>query len=184
MRRTPPKAAAALDPASLPHDAALDAAQDFIYDAWEITSAKRRIALARQALAPRTSDAPFRFAPRCAASGARPVGRGYGRAGRVPRRSITCRRCCGSTRTTIRGSVTSSRPGWSKATGTTRSPRCSRPTRTKAGPSGRGRGRRRRSGAAATARRAARCYCWSMIFSENRYPPRIKSGAGFFGIML
>jgi hypothetical protein len=23
-----------------------------------------------------------------------------------------------------------------------------------------------------------------MIFSENRYPPRIKSGAGFFGIML
>jgi hypothetical protein len=27
-------------------------------------------------------------------------------------------------------------------------------------------------------------YCWSMIFSENRHPPRIKSGAGFFGIML
>src|SRR6202011_5196387 len=27
-------------------------------------------------------------------------------------------------------------------------------------------------------------YCWSMIFSENRYPPRIKCGAGFFGIML
>jgi hypothetical protein len=25
---------------------------------------------------------------------------------------------------------------------------------------------------------------WSMIFSENRYPPRIKCGAGFFGIML
>src|SRR5262245_1996770 len=25
---------------------------------------------------------------------------------------------------------------------------------------------------------------WSMIFSENRYPPRIKSGAGLFGIML
>jgi DNA-3-methyladenine glycosylase II len=25
---------------------------------------------------------------------------------------------------------------------------------------------------------------WQMIFSENRYPPRIKSGAGFFGIML
>src|SRR5262249_18504032 len=24
----------------------------------------------------------------------------------------------------------------------------------------------------------------SMIFSENRYPPRIKCGAGFFGIML
>jgi hypothetical protein len=24
----------------------------------------------------------------------------------------------------------------------------------------------------------------SMIFSENRFPPRIKSGAGFFGIML
>jgi len=23
----------------------------------------------------------------------------------------------------------------------------------------------------------------AMIFSENRYPPRIKSGAGFFGIM-
>jgi hypothetical protein len=27
-------------------------------------------------------------------------------------------------------------------------------------------------------------YSWSMIFSENRYPPRIASGAGFFGIML
>jgi hypothetical protein len=27
-------------------------------------------------------------------------------------------------------------------------------------------------------------YWWSMTFSENRYPPRIKSGAGFFGIML
>jgi hypothetical protein len=27
-------------------------------------------------------------------------------------------------------------------------------------------------------------YCWSMMFSENRYPPRIKCGAGFFGIML
>jgi hypothetical protein len=27
-------------------------------------------------------------------------------------------------------------------------------------------------------------YSWSMIFSENRFPPRIKSGAGFFGIML
>jgi len=27
-------------------------------------------------------------------------------------------------------------------------------------------------------------YCWSMIFSENRYPARIKSGPGFFGIML
>src|SRR5689334_8394623 len=26
--------------------------------------------------------------------------------------------------------------------------------------------------------------CWSMISSENRYPPRIKSGAGIFGIML
>jgi len=26
--------------------------------------------------------------------------------------------------------------------------------------------------------------CWSMIFSENRFPPPIKSGAGFFGIML
>jgi hypothetical protein len=23
-----------------------------------------------------------------------------------------------------------------------------------------------------------------MIYSENRFPPRIKSGAGFFGIML
>src|SRR5262249_41741701 len=27
-------------------------------------------------------------------------------------------------------------------------------------------------------------YWWSMIFSENQYPPRIKSGAGFFWIML
>jgi hypothetical protein len=27
-------------------------------------------------------------------------------------------------------------------------------------------------------------YGWSMIFSENRYTPRIKCGAGFFGIML
>src|SRR5437773_4041881 len=27
-------------------------------------------------------------------------------------------------------------------------------------------------------------FCLSMIFSENRYPPRIRSGAGFFGIML
>jgi hypothetical protein len=27
-------------------------------------------------------------------------------------------------------------------------------------------------------------FCWSMIFSENRNPPRIKYGAGFFGIML
>jgi len=26
--------------------------------------------------------------------------------------------------------------------------------------------------------------CLSMIFSENRWTPRIKSGAGFFGIML
>jgi hypothetical protein len=25
---------------------------------------------------------------------------------------------------------------------------------------------------------------WSMIFSENRYPSRIKAGTGFFGIML
>jgi hypothetical protein len=24
----------------------------------------------------------------------------------------------------------------------------------------------------------------SMIFSENRFPPRVKPGAGFFGIML
>jgi hypothetical protein len=30
----------------------------------------------------------------------------------------------------------------------------------------------------------ALAYWWSMIFSENRHPPRIKSGAGFFGIML
>jgi hypothetical protein len=27
-------------------------------------------------------------------------------------------------------------------------------------------------------------FWWSMIFSENRHPPRLKSGAGFFGIML
>jgi hypothetical protein len=27
-------------------------------------------------------------------------------------------------------------------------------------------------------------FCLSMILSENRFPPRIKSGAGFFGIML
>jgi hypothetical protein len=27
-------------------------------------------------------------------------------------------------------------------------------------------------------------YGRSMIFSENRFPSRIKSGAGFFGIML
>ena len=27
-------------------------------------------------------------------------------------------------------------------------------------------------------------FAWSMILSENRCPPRIKSGAGFFGIML
>ena len=26
--------------------------------------------------------------------------------------------------------------------------------------------------------------CLSMIFSENRYPPRVKPGAGLFGIML
>jgi len=51
MRRKPPKAAAAPDPATLSRDAALGAAQDLIYDAWEITSAKRRIALAREALA-------------------------------------------------------------------------------------------------------------------------------------
>jgi hypothetical protein len=30
----------------------------------------------------------------------------------------------------------------------------------------------------------ALAYWRSMIFSENRHPPRIKSGAGFFGIML
>src|SRR4029077_10303863 len=28
------------------------------------------------------------------------------------------------------------------------------------------------------ARESSPLYCWSMIFSENRYPPRIKSGAG------
>jgi hypothetical protein len=33
-------------------------------------------------------------------------------------------------------------------------------------------------------RHPALAYWLSMIFSENRYPPRIKSGAGFFGIML
>jgi hypothetical protein len=33
-------------------------------------------------------------------------------------------------------------------------------------------------------RHPALAYCRSMIFSENRWPPRIKSGAGFFGIML
>jgi len=27
-------------------------------------------------------------------------------------------------------------------------------------------------------------FCLSMIFSENRLPPRVKPGAGFFGIML
>jgi hypothetical protein len=27
-------------------------------------------------------------------------------------------------------------------------------------------------------------YWWSMIFSENRRPPPIKPGAGFFEIML
>jgi hypothetical protein len=32
--------------------------------------------------------------------------------------------------------------------------------------------------------RASLTFCRSMIFSENRFPPRIKSGAGFFGIML
>src|SRR5262245_32219057 len=35
-----------------------------------------------------------------------------------------------------------------------------------------------------TARETALEPMWSMIFSENRYPPRIKSGAGFFGVML
>jgi hypothetical protein len=30
----------------------------------------------------------------------------------------------------------------------------------------------------------ALAFCLSMIFSENRFPPRIKSEAGFFGIML
>src|SRR5499426_2277481 len=33
-------------------------------------------------------------------------------------------------------------------------------------------------------RHLAPSYAWSMIFSENRYPARIKSGPGFFGIML
>jgi hypothetical protein len=33
-------------------------------------------------------------------------------------------------------------------------------------------------------RHPALAYCRSTIFPENRYPPRIKSGAGFFGIML
>jgi hypothetical protein len=33
-------------------------------------------------------------------------------------------------------------------------------------------------------RNVVQAYCLSMIFSENRYTPRIKSGAGFFGIML
>ena len=27
-------------------------------------------------------------------------------------------------------------------------------------------------------------YWWSMIFSEKWFPPWIKSGTGFFGIML
>jgi hypothetical protein len=31
--------------------------------------------------------------------------------------------------------------------------------------------------------RANQTLTWSMIFSENRFPPRIKSGAGFFRIM-
>jgi hypothetical protein len=30
----------------------------------------------------------------------------------------------------------------------------------------------------------ALAFCLNMIFSENRFPPRIKSGAGFFRIML
>src|SRR5215831_18856658 len=34
-----------------------------------------------------------------------------------------------------------------------------------------------------SSRHPALAYCWSMIFSENRYPPRIESGAGFFWIM-
>ena len=33
-------------------------------------------------------------------------------------------------------------------------------------------------------RQLALTYPWSMILSENRRPPRINSGAGFFGIML
>jgi hypothetical protein len=33
-------------------------------------------------------------------------------------------------------------------------------------------------------RHRALAHCWSMIFSENGSPPRIKSGAAFFGIML
>src|SRR5262245_43698522 len=35
-----------------------------------------------------------------------------------------------------------------------------------------------------SSRHPALAYCWSMIFSENRCPPRIRSGAGFLGIML
>jgi hypothetical protein len=35
-----------------------------------------------------------------------------------------------------------------------------------------------------SSRHPALGYPWSMMFSENRYPPRIESGAGFFGIML
>jgi hypothetical protein len=31
---------------------------------------------------------------------------------------------------------------------------------------------------------AALAHCLSMILSENRFPPRINCGAGFFGIML
>jgi hypothetical protein len=33
-------------------------------------------------------------------------------------------------------------------------------------------------------RHPALAFCLSMIFSENRIPPRIKSGASFFRIML
>jgi hypothetical protein len=32
--------------------------------------------------------------------------------------------------------------------------------------------------------RARFAFSWSMIFPENRSPPRIKSEAGFFGVML
>jgi hypothetical protein len=31
---------------------------------------------------------------------------------------------------------------------------------------------------------SSNAFCLSMIFSESRLPPRIKSGAGFFGITL
>jgi hypothetical protein len=39
-------------------------------------------------------------------------------------------------------------------------------------------------GQSALAATAGEKYCWSMIFSENRASPPIRSGAGMFGIML